>query len=164
MPNGAKHDMFGGMTIGFLSRTPVRTFFLYPVITLAWEYFIRKGAIDFHPLFLPLMLWGYFQYRFCGLYRIQRGGGGPGLEPPPERLVFSGPYAYTRNPMYLGHLLYLVGLTLTLQSSFAALITIAVAAWFHRRVRGDESKLVERLGSPYVDYTRTVKRWIPGLF
>jgi phospholipid methyltransferase len=150
--------------VKFLSRTPVRTFFLYPVMTLAWELIIHGGKPNFHPLFLPLMVWGYFQYRLCGLYRIKHGGGGPGLEPPPQHLVASGPYAYTRNPMYLGHLIFLTGLTLTLQSWFAGLITIAVAVWFHLRVRGDETKLVERLGPPYVDYTRSVKRWIPGLF
>ena len=147
-----------------LSRTPARTFFLYPLIVLVWELALHRGRLSFHPLFLPLMLWGYFQYRLCGLYRIKHGGGGPGLETPPERLVASGPYAYTRNPMYLGHLIFLTGLILTLQSALAALITIAVAVWFHRRVRGDEIKLVECLGSPYVDYTRSVKRWIPGLF
>lgn len=148
----------------FLSRTPVRTFFLYPVMTLAWELIIHRGKLNFHPLFLPLMVWGYFQYCLCGLYRVKRGGGGPGLDTPPEHLVASGPYAYTRNPMYLGHLIFLTGLTLTLQSWLAGLITIAVAVWFHLRVRGDETKLVERLGPPYVDYTKSVKRWIPGLF
>lgn len=148
----------------FLSRTPVRTFFLYPVMTLGWELIIHGGALNFHPLFLPLMVWGYFQYRLCGLYRIKHGGGGPGLETPPERLVASGPYAYTRNPMYLGHLIFLTGLTLTLQSWLAGLITIAVTVWFHLRVRDDEIKLIERLGPPYVDYIRSVKRWIPGLF
>jgi hypothetical protein len=148
----------------FLSRTPVRTFFLYPIITLLWELIIHKGELNFHPLFLPLMLWGYLQYRLCGLYRVKHGGGGPGLETPPVRLVSSGPYAYTRNPMYLGHLIYLTGLALTLQSTFAAVITVAVAVWFHLRVRGDEAKLVERLGSPYIDYSRSVKRWLPGLF
>jgi phospholipid methyltransferase len=148
----------------FLSRTPVRTFFLYPVITLIWELIIHRGNLNFHPLFLLLMLWGYLQYRLCGLYRIKHGGGGPGLETPPEHLVSSGPYAYTRNPMYLGHLIYLTGLALTLHSAFAAVITLVVAIWFHLRVRGDEAKLAERLGSPYVDYSRSVKRWVPGLF
>ena len=148
----------------FISRTPVRTFLLYPAITLAWELILHKGSLRFQPLFLPLMVWGYLQYQFCGLYRVKRGGGGPGLETPPDRLVSSGPYAYTRNPMYLGHLIYLSGLTLTLQSWFAALITSAVAVWFHLRVRDDETKLVERLGRPYIEYTRSVKRWIPGLF
>src|ERR671910_3597963 len=111
----------------FISRTPVRTFILYPIITLLWEILWRRGKLNFQPLFLPLMFWGYLQYRLCGLYRIKHGGGGPGLETPPERLVTSGPYAYTRNPMYLGHVIFLAGLALTLQSWFAAALTIGVA-------------------------------------
>ena len=110
------------------------------------------------------MIWGYLQYRLCGRYRVTRGGGGPGLETPPDRLVATGFYAYTRNPMYLGHIIFLTGLTLTLKSSLAALITIATAIWFHTRVVGDEKQLVQRLGQPYVNYLASVKRWIPGLF
>jgi protein-S-isoprenylcysteine O-methyltransferase Ste14 len=98
------------------------------------------------------------------MYRVKFGGGGPGLETPPERLLVRGPYAYTRNPMYLGHVIYLIGLTLTFRSWLAALITIAVAIWFHRRVLTDEQNLTRRLGAPYVSYMRSVKRWIPGLF
>jgi protein-S-isoprenylcysteine O-methyltransferase Ste14 len=147
-----------------LRRTPVRTFILYPIITLAWELSINRGAFDFNPLFLLMMLWGFLQYRLCGLYRMRHGGGGPGLESPPERLVATGPYAYTRNPMYLGHIIYLTGLTLTLRSWFAGALTVAVAIWFHFRVLGDEKKLAVELGGPYVDYTKGVKRWIPGLF
>jgi protein-S-isoprenylcysteine O-methyltransferase Ste14 len=148
----------------FLQRTPVRTFIIYPVITVLWELMIQRGRIEADFRFLPLMIWGYLQYRLCGLYRIKHGGGGPGLETPPDRLVESGPYAWTRNPMYLGHLIFLTGLTLTLRSWLAAAITISVAVWFHIRVIGDEKKLVVRLGPPYVAYTKAVKRWIPGLF
>jgi hypothetical protein len=148
----------------FIRRTPIRTFIVYPLITFLWELTIRAGKLEPNFWFLPLMIWGFLQYRLCGLYRIKHGGGGPGLETPPERLVFSGPYNWTRNPMYLGHIIFLIGLTLTLKSSLAAAITIAVAIWFHFRVIGDEKKLVTRLGQPYVDYTKLVKRWIPGLF
>ncbi|MEX0802278.1 MAG: isoprenylcysteine carboxylmethyltransferase family protein [Candidatus Binatia bacterium] len=147
----------------FLSRTPVRTFVIYPLLVILWELIWNRGSIAIQPLFLPLMVWGYLQYRLCGLYRIKHGGGGPGLETPPQRLVATGPYAYTRNPMYLGHLIYLLGLSLTLQSWFGAAITLAVALWFHRRVTGDEKKLVARLGKPYVDYMNSVQRWLPGL-
>lgn len=114
----------------FLSRTPVRTFLLYPLITLVWEWIIHGGQIEINPWFLPLMIWGYLQYRLCGGYGGKRGGGGPGPEVPPERLVTTGLYAYTRNPMYLGHLIFLIGLTLTLRSWLGALITVAVAVWF----------------------------------
>jgi protein-S-isoprenylcysteine O-methyltransferase Ste14 len=65
--------------------------------------------------------------------------------------------------MYLGHIIFLVGLTLTLKSWFAALVTIGSALWFHTRVIGDEKKLMQTLGQPYVDYLSSVRRWIPGL-
>ena len=148
----------------FLSRTPVRTFVLYPIVTALWEFMINGRVLELYPIYTPLMVWGYLQYHLCGRYRRQQGGGGPGLETPPERLVTGGPYAYMRNPMYLGHLIFLIGLTLTLKSWLGAMITVGVAIWFHRRVLGDEKELIQTLGQPYVEYTQSVKRWIPGLF
>lgn len=148
----------------FFSRTPVRTFIIYPIVILLWEFVIRGGHLSLNLWFLPLMIWGYFQYRWCGRYRIRIGGGGPGLETPPERLVSTGPYAYSRNPMYLGHLIFLTGLTLTFRSWLAGAITVAVALWFHIRVLGDEKKLTQVLGAPYENYLASVKRWIPGFF
>ena len=144
----------------FLSRTPIRTFLVYPMLVILWELIWNKGSPDIQPLFLPFMLWGYLQYRLCGLYRIKHGGGGPGLETPPERVVSTGPYACTRNPMYLGHLIYLFGLSLTLRSWFGAAITVAVALWFHRRIIRDEKKLATQLGKPYLEYMNKVRQWI----
>jgi len=149
--------------VRFLKATPNRSFIIYPLIALIWEFFIRDGKLVFEPYYLCLMIWGYGQYRFCGKYRIKIGGGGPGLEKAPERLVTSGIYGYTRNPMYLGHIIFLIGLTLTLQSVLAALITLVTAIWFHYRVLGDEQRLIDVFGSPYLSYIKLVKRWVPGV-
>ena len=91
---------------------------------------LRGSSLVLHYWFLPMLLWGFLQYRLCGLYRIKHGDGGPVLQTPPERLVSAGPYAYTRNPMYLGHLIFVTGLTWALESWLAALITIAIACRF----------------------------------
>ena len=149
--------------VRFLGRTPVQSFLLLPLVILIWELWWQGRNLKVEPLFLLLMPWGFLQYRLCGRYRIKRGGGGPGLEKPPERLVVTGPYAYTRNPMYLGHLICLLGITLALNSVLGALITAMRALWFHYRVRYDERRLVEQFGGPYIDYQKKVKRWIPGL-
>ena len=82
---------------------------------------------------------------------------------PPDRIIDSGPYRYTRNPMYLGHLIFLTGLALTFQSWFALVILIARAAWFQARVLHDEARLEKIFGAQYRDYRARVKRWIPGL-
>ena len=66
--------------------------------------------------------------------------------------------------MYLGHLIFLIGLTLVLRSPLAALITVASAVWFHWRVQKDERRLLLQFGTPYGEYLKRVKRWVPGLF
>lgn len=147
-----------------LGSTSFRTFLLYPVVLVAWELAINRGKLNLEPAFLPLLAWGYLQYHLIGKYRIRRGGGGPGMDTPPERLVTTGPFAWCRNPMYLGHVIFLVGLTLTLQSALAAAITAYTVVWFQFRVARDERRLAERFGQPYLDYKARVRRWIPGLF
>lgn len=147
-----------------LGSTSFRTFLLYPVLVLAWELALNRGRLRLEPWFLPLLAWGYLQYRLVGNYRIRRGGGGPGMDTPPERLVTGGPFAFCRNPMYLGHIIFLAGLALALQSWLAAALAAGTAVWFQFRVRRDERRLEERFGEPYREYLGRVKRWVPGLF
>jgi protein-S-isoprenylcysteine O-methyltransferase Ste14 len=65
--------------------------------------------------------------------------------------------------MYLGHLIFMMGLSLTFWSWFALALLAARAAWFHRRVLRDEQRLETRFGADYAVYRRQVKRWIPGI-
>jgi len=151
--------------IRVLRRSPVQTFLLVPLATIAFEFALHGSAMAFQPLYLAVMLWGFLQYRLVGRYRVKLGGGGPGLSgAPPERLVQTGIYAWTRNPMYLGHIIYMVGVALTFHSLFGGALAIGRAVWFHMRVLGDERRLAAQFGEPYLDYKRRVKRWVPGLF
>ena len=144
----------------WLRKSPVQTFLLVPLATLAWEWAL--GTLHIELMFLPVMVWGYLQYRLCGRYRIRLGGGGPGLSgAPPERLVDTGIYAWTRNPMYLGHIIYMIGVAAVFQSWFAAVIALVRSVWFHFRVLRDERGLSERFGASYASYKERVKRWIP---
>ena len=144
--------------------TSFRTYVLIPAVVLIWEWAWRGDRFRIDPWFVPIMFWGYLQYRWVGGYRVRRGGGGPGMNNPPERLVREGPYAYCRNPMYLGHIIFLIGLALSLRSWLASAITLVSAIWFQRRVIRDERRLAERFGREYTGYTERVKRWIPGFF
>ena len=147
-----------------LGGSSFRTFLLYPVIVVAWELWLNDGRLRLEPWFLPLLAWGYLQYRLAGLYRLRRGGGGPGMDTPPERLVTSGPFALSRNPMYLGHLIFLAGLALSLRSWLAVIFLVVTALRLVRRVRRDEQRLAERFGEAYLEYRARVKPWIPALF
>ena len=147
----------------WLRSTSNRTFVLWPVALFAAEAALQRGLPQVDPWALPLLAWGYLQYRLVGNFRSREGGGGPGLSIPPERLVVGGPYRYCRNPMYLGHLIFLAGLVLALHSWIALGVFAFHLAWFHRRARDDEARLAELFGDPYREYLARVKRWIPGL-
>ena len=143
-------------------HTPTRTFISIPLFGSLLHFLL--GNLQIRVMYLPVMLWGFLQFRVCGRYRSRRGGGGPGLGRPAERLVVTGPYAWSRNPMYLGHIIYLIGLSLVLASWYVAAITVLIAIWFHSRVRADEENLTTQFGQIYIDYRQSVKRWLPGLF
>ena len=145
-------------------RTPVQTFCLIPLAVIIFECAIHRGAFTRVSLWgVPLLIWGYLQYRWVGSYRLPLAGGSHGMDVPPERIVSQGPYRFTRNPMYLGHLIFLLGLVVTFRSWFALLILGGRALWFHRRVLGDEARLKDIFGAEYESYRARVKRWIPGV-
>jgi protein-S-isoprenylcysteine O-methyltransferase Ste14 len=131
---------------------------------VAFEAVLQQGWPRVSPWGLPLMLWGYLQYKLIGTYRSREGGGGPGISVPPERIVEQGPYRWVRNPMYLGHLLYFAGLAVTLISWAGVVLFLVHAVWFDLRVREDEARLTQLFGDAYRDYCRRVKRWIPGVY
>jgi protein-S-isoprenylcysteine O-methyltransferase Ste14 len=145
----------------WLQSTSKRTFVLYPVLVAAFQYLWTGGHITFVPAGLLLLAWGYAQYRLCGNFRERTGGGGPGIEIPPDRVVDTGIYAYTRNPMYLGHLIFMLGLAVTFWSWAALLLLVFHIYWFQQRVVEDEARLSKMFGAAYDDYRRRVKRWIP---
>jgi protein-S-isoprenylcysteine O-methyltransferase Ste14 len=147
----------------WLKRTPVQTFILCSLLVVAFELVRQRGELTIEPAGFVLLAWGYLQYLLVGRFRDRMGGGGPGFPVPPDRLVEDGPYRFVRNPMYLGHLIFMLGLAVTFVSWFALLLFTARALWFHRRVLEDEARLQEMFGQAYLDYQGRVKRWIPGL-
>lgn len=147
----------------WLKSTSNRTFVVYPLLIVALEWLLHHGTLTVAPWFAPLLAWGYLQYRLVGNYRLARGGGGPGMSVPPVHLVTDGPYRFMRNPMYLGHLVFMLGLALTFHSWLAALLLLYHLHWFNERAKEDEAQLRARFGEEYERYAARVKRWIPGV-
>lgn len=147
----------------WLKGTSNRTFILWPLVLFALESLVQQGLPAMQPWGLALLAWGYLQYRWVGTYRTALGGGGPGISVPPERIVEAGPYRWVRNPMYLGHLIFLAGLALWLRSWIGLGLLVFHAFWFQRRVREDERHLEALFGASYRAYCGRVKRWIPGV-
>lgn len=78
----------------------------------------------------------------------------------PDRLVTDGPYRFTRNPMYLGFALVLLGAAAgsgRLVPLLLALVFVPVAdRWY---IAFEERRLAEVFGDTWQDYRRRVRRW-----
>lgn len=75
-------------------------------------------------------------------------------------LVEDGVYAYSRNPMYLGSWLGLLGLALILDGWLTVLVSSAYVVWIDRlQIAPEEVALRERFGERYEAYLERVRRW-----
>jgi len=78
-----------------------------------------------------------------------------------KALVVEGPYRFTRNPMYLGMLIILLGLGLLLGSTIPLLvIPVFLMLITTRFVLVEEHMLAERFGKAYKEYSARVRRWL----
>lgn len=78
-----------------------------------------------------------------------------------EHLVTGGPFSFTRNPIYLGNTMLMIGagliagvLWLILLAPVAAFMTQKLA------IEREEQHLSARFGKKYRDYMKKVRRWI----
>ena len=77
-------------------------------------------------------------------------------------LVATGPFAYARNPLYVGNIALWVGFALTARLVWLApVILVLLGAEYHAIVRWEEQLLEARLGDAYRDYASRVPRWLP---
>lgn len=78
-----------------------------------------------------------------------------------SRLVTSGVYRFTRNPMYLGLCLVLVAWALFLSSASMLLGPLAFALYITRfQIVPEERMLSKLFGTDFTDYKAKVRRWI----
>ena len=80
---------------------------------------------------------------------------------PTTAIVTSGPYRFTRNPMYVGMACLYAGLALAFGVIWALAILPAVLLFIDRQVIAREERYLEgKFGEEYLAYKRRVRRWV----
>ena len=123
---------------------PVKQLFIYP-FTLIGLLLIIMGQV---PNF-----WSYFYFRkiqtTLKIYKI------------PEKLITSGFFRLSRNPIYLGMAITLFGISFLLGSLITfvfPIIFIILTDIF--TINFEENNLKRKFGKRYINYTKKVRRWI----
>lgn len=92
------------------------------------------------------------------------GKGTPAPFDPPRKLVVRGPYAFVRNPMYIGAFIALAGAAIYFWSWPMLGYTFAFAIATHLFVVAYEEPTLRRLFGPEHDqYCSRTRRWLPRL-
>ena len=83
---------------------------------------------------------------------------------PTQKLVISGPYAHTRNPMITGVASVVLGESILFGSisifSYFVLFVLGNTLWFRLH---EEPNLIERFGDEYIAYRERVPMWLPRI-
>jgi len=81
-----------------------------------------------------------------------------------EVLTVTGPYAYTRNPLYLGSALLALGAAIAMRSWISAfLLLVYFAVFYSMVVRREEKELHQRHGAAFEEYASAVPLFFPRL-
>lgn len=153
--------MTGADNAGVIVRPPL----LYAVALAAmlalrwlWPLPIFSGA-TFRPglalvaLAVGLLIWG----------RQTLVTGGTNVDPslPSTAVVTSGPYRFSRNPLYMGLAVVYLGLTLALDTWWGIILLALVLIVMHRGVIQREERYLERkFGDGYRQYRAAVRRYL----
>jgi len=109
---------------------------------------------------IPLSL-GTFLLLWCvrEFYVVGKGTLAPWT--PPRELVVTGPFRFSRNPIYIAVVLIILGWALAFHSLPLVFFALATLLVFHLRVvLGEESWLVRTHGNRWIEYRDRVPRWV----
>jgi len=110
------------------------------------------GAMVF-VLALALLAWA--------IVTITRAGSNVPTNLPTTTIVESGPYRFTRNPIYLGMFLGLIGLAIAFDNLWLLMMLVPFALVIRYGVVAREEDYLERkFGDVYRDYRSRVRRWV----
>jgi len=153
-----------------MSEKPKRRMALPPLLLLA----ALATMLALHML-LPLLLLPLFPWRAPGAVFGTAGVAlvlwagtiftrvGTAIHPLARSsfLVRSGPFRFSRNPIYLGMVLILTGAALALGSATPWLIIpVFIGALARQVIAGEERKLTAEFGAEYLEYCTRVRRWL----
>ena len=80
---------------------------------------------------------------------------------PTTAIVRTGPYRFSRNPIYLAFSLLQLGISIWVNSVWLlATLAGAVALIHYVVIRREEQYLERRFGAQYLDYKASVRRWL----
>ena len=95
------------------------------------------------------------------LWTMRRAGENPSVHRPTGAIVASGPYAFTRNPMYLSMTLLCFGIAFIVNTLWPViLLPVPLMVIQYGVIHREERYLELKFGDEYTRYRAKVRRWL----
>ena len=149
-PPGRRSWQYFVMWTGFCAVCGVNVL----LILTYWNSWVFQSPVRFIvgiPLVLVgggLALWGVVTAGWTNSQGLKDG------------FVFSGPYRFTRNPQYLGDIVFFVGVSVIANSLLLWITHLLIALVFLVAPLAEEPWLEEQYGDAYREYRRRVRRFL----
>jgi protein-S-isoprenylcysteine O-methyltransferase Ste14 len=161
-PNGNSLSDSPGVLV-FPPALTLATFLLGLLLRFLWHWPLWPASVPavctriigavFIALAIALAIWG----------RTEMLRAGTNLDPgkPALAIVTTGPFRFSRNPLYLANVLFYLGLTIILNSAWLLILFVPMVFVFRRGIIGREERYLEaKFGHVYLNYKAHVRRWL----
>ena len=109
---------------------------------------------------LPLVVVGILLLAWA-IRTMVRAGEDPDPERPTTAIVANGPYAFSRNPIYVSFNAVYVGIALVANTLWPIIfLPVGIALLFYRVIAREEGYLERVVGDEYLKYKARVRRWV----
>ncbi len=146
---------------------PPRLYLVALVLGLLLEFFLPASLFDFtwlephqRMIGVALSVCGILLMSLC-MVQFRNAGTNVPTNLPTEAIVESGPYAFSRNPIYVALTLIYLGIAIAAKSAWTLSLIVPVLLIMRYGVIAREERYLERkFGSAYLDYKKRVRRWL----
>jgi len=134
---------------------------LFLIVWIGDSFFLGKSTFlsNYVPLYIRLVILGLAL--ISAAYLFMSGHVVVSHEQRPTGVVSTGAFGYVRHPLYLGGILFYIGLSVSTASLFSLSLVVVIFV-FYNYIAGYEEKLLERrFGEPYKVYKKKTGKWVP---
>ncbi len=137
---------------------------LLGIFLIVWagdSFFLHLSTFltDYLPWYIRLIFW--VSCLAAAAFLIKSSHGIVSHSQRSRGLVSTGAFKYVRHPLYLGCLLFFLGLALATASLFSLVLWVAICIFYNYLASYEEKLLKARFGESYIIYQGHTGKWLP---
>ena len=134
-------------------------FFLLIWVVDSFLLQISTFLSDYISLYIRLVISGFILV--IAVYLIRSGHVVVSHEQRPSCVVSTGAFRYVRHPLYLGSIMFYLGLSVSTASLFALVLVVVIFLFYNHIASFEEKLLEDRFPEEYTNYKKRTRRWMP---